>query len=75
MTAVFVIFEVTFITPLLPAVAKDILKNTPKPNEVLLVPASTPNPGLIPSQEIISGLSGAAASISVLTSSFGFFFN
>ena len=70
-TTVLGIFGVTLLAPVLPAVAKDIPKNTPKPGEVC--PAPTPQPALVPSQQITAGLSGAAASICALAVSSGSF--
>lgn len=71
MTTVLGIFGVTLLAPLLPAMAKDVPKNIPTPSEVC--PAPTPQPALAPSQQIISGLSGAAASICALAVSSGSF--
>ena len=56
------IFGVVLVAPILPAVAKDVPKNVP--NKVC--PSPTPKPALVPSQQIITGLSGAAASICAL---------
>lgn len=67
-TTVLGIFGVTLLAPVLPAVAKDVPKNTPKPGEVC--PAPTQQPALVPSQKIIAGLSGAAASICAFSGSF-----
>ena len=55
----------------MPAVAKDLPKNTPKPGEVC--PAPGQKPGLVPSQQITAGLSGAAATICALGVSSGSF--
>ena len=46
----------TILTPLLPAVAKDIPKNTPSPSP------SPGQPAVTPSEEIIKGLAGIAVS-------------
>ena len=53
------IFGVTLLAPVLPAVAKDLPKNVP-------TPADTPESVLLTSDQIISGLSSAAATISAL---------
>lgn len=58
------IFGVTLLTPVLPAMAKDIPTNRPKPSD--LCPAPTQKPALVPSDQIIHGLTGAVASISAL---------
>lgn len=62
------IFGVTLLAPVLPAVAKDL---PAKPGEVC--PAPTPKPALVPSQQIVGGLSGAAATICALAVSSGSF--
>lgn len=66
-TTVLSIFGVTLLAPVLPAVAKDL----PKKGEVC--PAPTPKPALVPSQQIVGGLSGAAATICALALSSGSF--
>lgn len=70
-TTVLGIFGVTLLAPVLTAVAKDVPKNTPKPGEVC--PAPQPAPALLPSQKIISGLSGAAGTICALAINSGSF--
>ena len=70
-TTVLGIFGVTLLAPVLPAVAKDLPKNTPKPGEVC--PAPTQQPALAPSQQIVGGLAGAAATICALAVSSGSF--
>lgn len=72
-TTILGIFGVTLPAPVLPAVAKDVLEHIPNPTQVRPVPASTPNPALAPSKQIIQGLSGAAASICALALSSGSF--
>jgi len=66
-TTVLSIFGVTRLAPVLPAVAKDL----PNPGEAC--PAPTPKPELAPSQQIIGGLSGTAATICALAVSSGSF--
>jgi hypothetical protein len=68
-TTVLSIFGVTLLASALPAVAKNIPKNTPKPGQV----APTSQPELVPSQQIITGLSGAAATVCSLAISSGSF--
>lgn len=63
------IFGVTLLTPVLPAVAKDIPKQAPKPNGV--APAN--QPAIAPSKEIVKGLSGIAASVCALAVTSGSF--
>jgi len=70
-TTVLSIFGVTLLAPVLPAVAKDLPKKGAKPGEVC--PAPTPKPALVPSQQIVGGLSGAAATICALALSSGSF--
>ena len=70
-TTVLGIFGVTLLAPVLPAVAKDLPKNRAKPGEVC--PAPTPKPELVPSQQIIGGLSGAAATVCALAVTYGSF--
>lgn len=70
-TTVLGIFGVTLLASVLPAVAKDVPKKGAKPGEVC--PAPTQTPALVPSQQIISGLSGAAATICALAVSSGSF--
>ena len=72
-TTVLSIFGVTLLASVLPAVAKDVPKNTPKPGQVCPSPSPTPQPALVPSQQIISGLSGAAATMCALAISSGSF--
>jgi hypothetical protein len=72
-TTVLSIFGVTLLASVLPAVAKDVPKNTPKPGQVCPSPSPTPQPALVPSQQIISGLSGAAATVCALAISSGSF--
>ena len=70
-TTVLSIFGVTLLAPVLPAVAKDLPKKGAKPGEVC--PAPTSKPALVPSQQIVDGLSGAAATICALAVSSGNF--
>jgi hypothetical protein len=70
-TTVLSIFGVTLLASVLTAVAKDVPKNTPKPGQVC--PCPTSQPALVPSQQIITGLSGAAATICALAISSGSF--
>ena len=70
-TTVLSIFGVTLLAPVLPAVAKDLPKKGAKPGQVC--PAPTPKPELVPSQQIVAGLSGAAATICALGVSSGSF--
>ena len=76
-TTVLSIFGVTLLASVLPAVAKDVAKdvpkNTPKPGQVCPSPSPTPQPALVPSQQIISGLSGATATVCALAISSGSF--
>lgn len=64
------IFGVTLFTSILPAVAKDIPNGAPKPGQVCPA-APTLQPTLITSQQIITGLSGVAATICALAVSSG----
>lgn len=68
-TTVLDIFGVTLLAPVLSAVAKDLPKNGAKPGEVC--PTHSPKPDLVSSQQIITGLSGAAATICGLAISYG----
>ena len=68
-TTVLGIFGVTLLAPVLPAVAKDLPNKGAKPDQVC--PAPTPKPE--PSQQIISGLSGAVATICALAVTSGSF--
>jgi hypothetical protein len=52
-TTVLSIFGVTLLASVLPAVAKDVPKNTPEPGQVC--PSPTPQPALVPSQQISRG--------------------
>ena len=70
-TAVLGIFGVTLLAAVLPVVAKDLPKKRAKPGEVY--PSPTPTPALVPSQQIVSGLSGAAATVCALAVSSGSF--
>ena len=66
-TTVLGIFGVTLLTPVLPAIAKDI----PKAGEVC---ANPPNqPAVAPSKEIVKGISGVAASVCALAATSGSF--
>jgi hypothetical protein len=57
---------------ILPAIAKDIPKNALKPGG--MCPSFTPlTPALVPSQQIITGLSGAAATVCALAIGSGSF--
>lgn len=60
-TAVLGIFGVTLLAPVLPAVAKNLPKKGVTPGKVCPAPTQQP-----PSQKIIGGLSGAAATICAL---------
>ena len=71
-TTVLGIFGVTLLTPVLSAVAKDIPKNTPKPGEVCPSPPAN-QPAIVPSKEIVKGLSGVAASVCALAVTSGSF--
>lgn len=68
-TTVLGIFGVTLLTPVLSAVAKDIPKKGPKPSGV--APAN--QPATVPSNEIVKGLSGIAASVCALAVTSGSF--
>ena len=70
-TTVLGIFGVTLLVPVLPAIAKDVPKNTPRPGEVC--PAPSPQPAVVPSQQIITGLTGAAATVCGLAITSGSF--
>ncbi len=70
-TTVLGIFGVTLLAPVLPAVAKDVPKKGANPGQVC--PAPTSQPALAPSQQIITGLSGAAATICALAVTSGSF--
>jgi hypothetical protein len=67
-TTVLGIFGLTLLAPVLPAVAKDLPNKGAKPAQVCPAPAPTQ-----PSQQIISGLSGAAATICALAVTSGSF--
>nr|UZC30173.1 hypothetical protein [Entomoneis sp.] len=66
------IFGVTLLTSVLPAVAKDIPKNTPTPGEVCSSPPANQT-AIAPSKEIVKGLSGVAASVCALAVTSGSF--
>lgn len=70
-TTVLGIFGITLLTSVLPAVAKDLPKKGAKPDQ--LCPAPTSNPSVTPSQQIIGGLSGAAATVCALAVTSGSF--
>jgi MFS family permease len=70
-TTVLSIFGLTLLAPVLPAVAKDIPKDAPKPGQVCPSPATPLVPS--PSQLITTGLSGAAATICALAITSGSF--
>ena len=73
-TTVLGIFGVTLLTPVLSAVAKDIPKNATKPGPGEVSPSPSANrPVTVPSQEIVKGLSGAAASVCALAVTSGSF--
>ena len=63
------IFGVVLVAPVLPAVAKDVPKSVPDH----VCPAPSPKPALLPSQQIINGLSGAAGAVCALAISSGSF--
>ncbi len=65
------IFGVTLFAAALPAIAKDIPKNTPTPGEIC--PSPSPQRTLAPSEEIIKGFMGAAAGVCALAVSSGSF--
>lgn len=62
-TTVLSIFGLTVLASVLPAVAKDLSKNGTTPGEVRPTPTQNPKPALVPSQEIVNGFYGAAATI------------
>jgi len=64
-TTVLGIFGVTLLTPVLSAVAKDIPKNAPKPGPS--------QPAIVPSEEIVKGLSGVAPTLCALAVTSGSF--
>lgn len=70
-TAVLGIFGAALLVPVLPVVAKDLPKKRVKPGEGY--PSPIPTPALVPSQQIVSGLSGAAATVCALAVSSGSF--
>ena len=70
-TTVLSIFGVTLLASALPAIAKDVPKNTPTPTPNQVCPSPTPKPALVPSEQIVSGLSGTAAAICALAISSG----
>jgi hypothetical protein len=78
-TSVISIFGIVLIGSVLPAVAQDLpkkaakpLKKAAKPGQVCPVPPPSP-PSIVPSQQIIGGLAGAAGSICALAVSSGSF--
>ena len=70
-TTILAIFGVTLLAPVLPAVAKDLPKNGVKPNQVC--PTPTPKSTLVPSEQIITVLASAAATICGLAVTSGSF--
>lgn len=66
------IFGVVLVGPVLPAIAKDIPKDTPNSSEVAPAPPTQP-PTSAPARQVITGLSGAAAGLSTLAVSSGSF--
>ena len=66
-TTVLGIFGVTLLTPVLPAIAKEV----PKAGEVANCPSN--QPAIAPSKEIVKGVSGIAASVCALAVTSGSF--
>ena len=66
-TTVLGIFGVTLLTPVLPAIAKEV----PKAGEVATSPPN--QPAIAPSKEIVKGVSGVAASVCALAVTSGSF--
>ena len=66
-TTVLGIFGVTLLTPVLPAIAKEV----PKAGEV--APSTSNQPAIAPSKEIVKGVSGVAASVCALAITSGSF--
>lgn len=71
-TTVLGIFGVTLLTPVLSAVAKDIPKKPPTPGEICPSPPAN-HPALVPSKEIVKGVSGVTASVCALAVTSGSF--
>ena len=74
-TTAITIFGITLIASVLPAIAKNVPKNTPKldPGPGQVCPCPALKPALIPSEQIVSVLAGATATICSLAIYSGFF--
>lgn len=65
------IFSATLLTPTLPAIAKDVPKNAPNLNEAC--PSPSNKSAIVPSEQIIKAISGAAGSVCALAVTSGSF--